>query len=350
MKIGIYNPYFDSYGGGERYTLTLAEHWSLLHDVSVLWNNKSMLNKAEERFSLDLDRVHVTPNFFSSGTLFNKLIESRRYDLLFILSDGSIPVSMAKCNILHFQVPFPRIRLPVWKTFNYQHVVCNSEFTRKNLDPSIQIPTSVIYPPVDTEAFTYDRKTKTILSVGRFDKGFGAKKHGILIDVFRKGVENRDLTDWKLIIAGSVPPRNEDYLKMLKKKAEGLPVLFYPDYPFSELRRLYAKASFYWHAAGFSETAPQNMEHFGITTVEAMVSGAIPLVFDGGGQSDIVFDNRNGFLWKTKDELLVKTCMLIKQPEKYKIIAEQARKTAETYSKKQFVESFDRLLHDICKQ
>ena len=99
MKIGIYNPYFNSFGGGERYVLTLAEYWSTLHDVSVLWDDPAILSQSEERFHVNLSKVKVIPNFFKSRNLFTKIIMSRQYDLLFILSDGSIPTSFAKYNI-----------------------------------------------------------------------------------------------------------------------------------------------------------------------------------------------------------------------------------------------------------
>src|SRR5512135_2243469 len=109
IKIGLYNPYYDGLGGGERYTLTLASHWSLTHDVSVFWDDPNILSLSESRFGMDLSRVRVTPNVFKNGNIFEKLWASRKYDLIFFLSDGSIPMSLARHNILHFQVPFPSI-------------------------------------------------------------------------------------------------------------------------------------------------------------------------------------------------------------------------------------------------
>jgi hypothetical protein len=73
MRIGFYNPYFDSLSGGERYTLALASHWSEKHDVSLFWDEKDYCKKAEERFHLPLYRVHVVPNIFTHASFLQKI-------------------------------------------------------------------------------------------------------------------------------------------------------------------------------------------------------------------------------------------------------------------------------------
>ena len=47
MRIGIYSPYLDSFGGGERYMLTIAEYLSASHKVD-LFLDKNLSNKKEE--------------------------------------------------------------------------------------------------------------------------------------------------------------------------------------------------------------------------------------------------------------------------------------------------------------
>ena len=115
MRIGIYSPYLDSLGGGERYVFTLAAHWSKAHHVDIFWNDDQILSKAQTRFNLDLHDVSAVPNVFQSGNIIQKLMTTRSYDLVFFLSDGSIASSAAKYNILHFQVPFAHISIPFWK-------------------------------------------------------------------------------------------------------------------------------------------------------------------------------------------------------------------------------------------
>src|SRR5689334_10873617 len=109
MKIGFYSPYFDSLSGGERYVLTLASHWSMSHSVSLFWDDPTIVQKAQNRLHIDLSRVGVVPNVFKTRNFFKKLKISRGYDLIFFLTDGSVPTTFAKHNILHFQVPFSHV-------------------------------------------------------------------------------------------------------------------------------------------------------------------------------------------------------------------------------------------------
>jgi glycosyltransferase involved in cell wall biosynthesis len=347
MKIGLYDPYFDSYGGGERYILTLARHWSETHDVKIFWDDTRMLSEAEERFDMNLGNVEAVPNIFAGKNLLRKLSATTAYDCILFLSDGSVPMSFAKYNILHFQVPFAHVNLPWWKAQKYQRIVCNSEFTQKNLDPSLTIHRSVIYPPVDTQKMKETQKTHTILSVGRFSSLYGAKKHEVLLRAFRKAQKAKGLAGWKMIIAGGLLPSDRAYFHQLKTMAKGLPVEFHANCTFHALQLLYGSAAIYWHAAGYGESKPERMEHFGITTVEAMGAGCVPAVFNGGGQPEIVDDNHTGILWNTPDELIQKTISIIQKKNALEGIKRAAKKRAGEFSVSRFTKSFDSLLSEI---
>jgi glycosyltransferase involved in cell wall biosynthesis len=51
-------------------------------------------------------------------------------------------------------------------------------------------------------------------------------------------------------------------------------------------------------------------EHFGVTTVEAMSAGAVPVVINTGGQREIVTHGVDGFLWNDLDSLAEHTQQL----------------------------------------
>ncbi len=334
MKIGFYSPYLDSLAGGERYVLTLASHWSKIHDVNLFWDDGSIIRKASSRFHIDLTRVRTVENVFGTRNIFKKMVVSRGYDLLFFLTDGSIPTTFATHNILHFQVPFQHIPIHPIKLSRFQAIVCNSEFTKRHIDARLGRRAVVIYPPVAPIPNKRTVKKKMILSVGRFHP---LKKQDVLIEVFRK------VKGYELVFAGGLLLSDEAYVRRLKVIAKKLAVRILPNISFEKLADLYRGAQIYWHGAGYGETNPEHMEHFGMTTVEAMSAGCIPVVFRGGGQPEIVQEGKNGFLWESTDELLEKT----RQAMASKTFAQEARRRAKDFDTKIFTQSFDRLLTKI---
>lgn len=348
MKIGIVSPYLDSLGGGERYMLAIASHLSILHTVDVFWDNPDIVQKAQERFKLELSRVSVVPNVFAGGSVFQKLQVSRAYDLIFFLTDGSIPVSMAKHNILHMQVPFSHIDMPFWKKWRFDAVIYNSEFTRKHVDSVLHsIPGQVVYPPVDPIQGSVSGKLKLILSVGRFGGAYNTKKFDVLISAFEKLLRIKRYSGYQLAIAGGVLHSDDDALVKLRQRATGLPVTFYPNCPYETLVPLYEQASVYWHAAGYGETRPENMEHFGIAPVEAMSAGAVPVVFDGGGLPEIITEGQNGYLWKTTDELVSKTADILADPQLSTKLSSNAISSAVRFSMQVFNGKIDTLVSGV---
>jgi len=347
MKIGFYDPYFDSLGGGERYVLTLAAHWSNAHSVSIFWNDPSIIKKAQERFDVDLSKVSTVPNIFCGEPFINKLFSSSQYDLIFFLSDGSVPTSCATHNILHFQVPFQKVSFPFWKRIKIKKIVCNSKFTKSAIDERVGKYADVIYPPVDIEKFHIGKKEKTILSVGRFSSFFQTKKQEVLIDIFFDGVQKGILKNWKLMMVGGLLPSDQQYFDMLKLKAKNYPITFLPNSSFQELEKEYSKASLYWHGTGFGETDPQLMEHFGIATVEAMASGCIPIVYNAGGQKEIIDQGKCGYLWNTKEECLEYTNKVIHSQKLQKQLQKEAKEKATLFSTQCFYQQFDELLNHM---
>lgn len=344
-KIGFYSPYLDTFGGGERYILTLASHWSVRFDVELFWNEISIIDSAQKRFNIDLSRVKVTRNIFRDVSVFKKLYITRQYDLIFFLSDGSIPSSLARHNILHFQMPFEKIPYSKIKLSRYQAIICNSHFTKNGLDQRISKRATVIYPPVQLIDAIQTRKEKIIFSVGRFSGYHTAKKQHILLEAFAKGIKANRFMGWKLIFAGGLIPSDEEFFTNLVRKAKGLPVEFYPNTTHDNLVDYYKRASIYWHAAGFGETEARWMEHFGISTVEAMSAGCIPIVYDSGGQPEIVTYKLNGFLWQNIDELIGYTTAVGVDSDISLEIRKNARLRAKEFDQLRFTKSFDECMN-----
>lgn len=358
MKAGIYNPYLDTIGGGERYCLTLAE-WlaSKGWEVEILWEDESLRERLCEKLNLDLRRVKFIPDkIFTQKNLLKKWQKSRNYDLLFFVSDGSIPLIFGKKNILHFQVPFRNVGSKnLWnkvKIKKIHHIVCNSFFTKKFVDKEFGVESQVIYPPVSVNEFKPLRKENIILSVGRFSQLMQAKRQDILIHEFKRMLKTDKsglLNGWKLILAGGTEIGGESFVKKLKTMAKNYPIEIITNPTFKGLQSLYGKAKIFWSAAGFGfdeEKHPEKTEHFGITTVEAMAAGCVPVVIKKGGQKEIVEDEISGFLWQTEKELGKLTLQLIKQENLRKKMAVKSIKQSKKFSKKRFCREFEKLIDE----
>ncbi len=139
------------------------------------------------------------------------------------------------------------------------------------------------------------------------------------------------------------------YLERCRDAAVGYPIVFHPDAPLSALSRLYGESLLYWNATGYGEdpdVEPDRFEHFGMTTVEAMAAGCVPLSYARAGQPEVIEQGHSGVLFETLDELGSATMRLIGEPERLAMMADAAILRSSTFSYDNFRESFVRVLAD----
>jgi glycosyltransferase involved in cell wall biosynthesis len=342
MRIGIYNPYLHTLGGGERYCFDIASCFASRGDrVDVFWDDATIIERARARFGINTQKIHVVSNVWQHGSWKQKLITSRLYDVLFWMSDGSIPTSLAGKTYIIFQFPFPEYAptfLTRMKVQRYAGVICYSSFVKEYVDRLFGVEARVIAPAIDTAIFTAGKKERLIVSVGRFTQGKNTKKQEYLISAFKK-LSNATAKSWKLVLAGGMLETERPFVETLKKQSQGYPIFIVPNISLQELKSLYAHASMYWHAAGAGEDIhkhPDRAEHFGMTTLEAMSAGAVPVVFAGGGQKEIIVSGVHGFLWVSEQELVQLTQKLIDDVPLRKQLAAAAAVHARAYSKETF--------------
>jgi glycosyltransferase involved in cell wall biosynthesis len=345
-RAGIYDPYLDTLGGGERYSMTVAEcltrnGWQ----VNIFWDDRRIKNKIKEKFGLELKKVGFAPNVFNKSLL-EKYRVLKKYDLIFFLSDGSLPFLFGRKNLLHLQLPFQSVNGKSWlnrlKLKKIDDIICNSQFTKKFIDQEYGVVSRVIYPPVAVKDFEPGRKEKMILSVGRFSRLMQAKRQDILIQAFRQmlGLDGgRLLKDWRLVLAGGTEVGKDESFGKLKRMAKGSAVEIIENPSFSELKKLYSRAKIFWLASGFGiseKKHPEKVEHFGITTVEGMASGCVPVVINKGGQREIVTEGQDGLLWKSQKELVKKTLGIIRERVLWRRLSRVAQSRARDFSQERF--------------
>ena len=343
-KILVYSPYWGTKGGGERYTLTVAR--SLIDNATVSVGPITSADLTTLGRQLEISVEDLIPIQFAPTPR-----DRFKFDGIFWLSDGSIPFLPVEKRVIHFQAPFKNVagnsfrnRLKLFKTT----VVCNSQFTKQFIDREFGVNSRVIYPPVAVGKFAPMKKDNLILSVGRFTTSSQHKRPDLMIQSFKKMVDD-GLKNWRFCVVGiSQGQESQAMVAALRTMARGYPIAVQVNLSHHRLVSLFNHASIYWHAAGFDsniETYPERAEHFGISTVEAMAAGAVPCVFAAGGQLEIVTDGQNGLMWKNPEQLVSQTLKLIKNENRRKKISAAALLRAQDFGEDRFCRQITEIFH-----
>ena len=358
MRVGLYNRRLVTLGGGERHSLAIAAYLARRdHEVQVIGHTPVDLAAVGQRLGLDLRGVEARcvparpPHELGEMTaVYDLFINASNWDFVppqahknallvyFPYPAGNLLPAQLRFqigNLLRSRVLAPlypllferwwraagvRLANPIHPDFltavrGYDLIWANSEFTRHWISRYWMLPADLLYPPVAVHRFKPGIKKRTIVSVGRFFSGVHNKQHGMMIDVFRQLLD-QGVAGWTLQLIGALTPGqiHQEYLDNIRIQAQGYPIELCVDVPFDRLVQLYGAGAIYWHAAGYGvdeQKAPDRLEHFGITTVEAMAAGCVPVVLGKGGQTEIVRPGHDGFLWYTSADLVAQTRRLI---------------------------------------
>jgi O-antigen biosynthesis protein len=361
-SLGIYDHALHLIGGGQKYSATIAQILQGQFDVTFISNKDVNMNDLERWYGLDLHnvRLNVVPLDYFEGlnrreidpnlvdalefNPFEKIAaESAKYDILLIANMVSKvkPLSPYSIFICHFP---DSERNKYFYVDDYSYLVCNSEYgkywikKRWNLDAD-----KVLYPSVDM--FPGDStlpKENIILSVTRFEVG-GSKKQLEMIEAFLQLCKQypaiRKL--WKFVLVGGsiqVNPYLERVRKVIEESGE-TNIEVYANASLDIVRKYYRRAKIFWHACGLHESNPHLVEHFGMTTVEAMQNSCVPIVINGGGQKEIVEHAKSGYLFDELPELVSYTYQLISNEQRLHQLSKQAFERSKLFSAERFANS-----------
>ena len=372
-SLAIYDHSFHFIGGAQRYGLTMASALQDRFDITLIVNHEVShqdfvnwygldlsacrikvikLPFFEERGLRHLDPAIIPPETKNPFHLVSR--ESGGYDIFVnnSMNEMVYPLSGLSVLVCHFPERRPQT---YFYADRYTHVVCNSLYTAEWVKRKWKLTSSKqIYPPVDMEiAAAGLPKKKLIFSVARFEVE-GSKRQKEMVEAFLSLSEKwpEIAKDWSFILAGGSNPDNP-YLAGLEKMIRARRrqnIELKVNLPVDELNRLYQEATLFWHMCGLKHEDPSGIEHFGMTTVEAMQNKAVPIVYDGGGLKEIVDHGVNGFRTRSKAELLEYTLKLLRNGELVRALAESAHEKAQTYARAKFEAGVRAFFDDMLKK
>lgn len=163
-------------------------------------------------------------------------------------------------------------------------VLTNSQYCRKAIWSTFNIDAKILYPPVDVETFQdivlkSSQREDLILVISRIAPDKQIENAIELARIMRHKSIGK-----AMIIAGNLHHYDYDYYLEMKKKIADYDLSEYislqTNISFGKLIQLMQLAKVYFH--------PRIDEHFGISIVEAMASGLVPVVSDVGGHTEFV--------------------------------------------------------------
>jgi len=164
----------------------------------------------------------------------------------------------------------------------------NSQFTAKHVKEFWGLNAEIVHPPIYCDIYQNNRGFKS----RSYDAVMFARLHPDKFTVLN------ELKGYRVAVVGSSYGFEKEVPRW---------VTLYENATLNQVVDVLSKSKVYVHAKGFGtymggkESLP---EHLGITILEAMAAGCVPIVPDAGGPPEIVgFNEKHGFLFHNANEL-----------------------------------------------
>jgi len=337
MRIAIIHDSLNSCGGAERLALAFAKALKEGgHSLDLYLVEKTKWDRVKKLTSYDrsvIDNEYallpygIIPsiygrflNWFSRDVIGIHEVRRRKYDVVVATKQILVPIFV---DVLYMHFPdfvagfeylyYPdrymyntslriysrpatllsRLLISLFKNMEYKPIILtNSRFSASMINRFLEVNSLVVYPPVNIEEYLPLSRNKNrdniVLVIGRIEPA----KNIASVPFIAKKVKNG-----KFVIIGSIGSYSyyKHLVRLIKSLGIGDRVRILPNASEREKIELLGKAKIYLH--------PMKYEHFGISIVEAMASGLIPVVHRSGGPwTDIVEFGRYGFGFRDEDE------------------------------------------------
>ena len=367
MKVGIFHPALDYYGGAEVVAVIIVNTLANSGYEVELFVNKN-INQEKTKKMVGEGIAHsievvVKPTFFQPRGTFH-LYESAARTFMF-KRKCDILIDTYSCYVfpwtdvcyMHFpylnnytfQPNFPYLKkahlrdvitIPYavleknLEDYNEKLILTNSYFTAKVTKESLGADSKVLYPPIPSAFFRENDKS------ARIQKNF---RENLVVTIARFGQGKQvelvpkiaSLTDKDIhfVMIGLVHDRSvlDTVTRAVKKFGLENRMRILTDVSREELKAVLAKAKVYLHTT--------IMEHFGMSIAEAMAMGCLPIVHNSGGAKEFVPAE---YRYEDPQEAAkkIETAVCEWSPEKMSKVVKIAERFSEANFSKRFMKLF----------
>ncbi|KAJ3035310.1 asparagine-linked glycosylation protein [Rhizophlyctis rosea] len=308
--IGFFHPYCDAGGGGER-VLWVAiravqkerpQAVCLIYSWDKLGSKDELLSKVKDQFGVSVDGDRLLFKSLKSW----RWLEAKTYKRLTLIGQslGSVWVAWEALNLAIpdvFVDMLGKVENRVTDYNNVGAIARNPVLSFAKLCKRVNL----VYPPCDTktlQSLPLEPREPLIVSIAQFRP---EKMHIKQIEAFQLLMERHanKLKDVRLVVIGSV--RNEGDQEVARRVQDSIDKYGLQDRVTIVENVTYAELQSYLRRASVGLHTMLN-EHFGISVVEYMAAGIIPVANNSGGPNlDIVVSTggeKPGYLASTVEE------------------------------------------------
>ena len=259
-------------------------------------------------------------------------LEVLTQDVMFLLGVGRKKVAYVHYpeNLWRLEDSGARFR-KLWKLFylpvllslrkkvaGVDFFLCNSEYTKKAILDRWRRTAEVVYPPVDVENFAPALKEDFVVTLGRYVR---TKNYELVVEVAKR------MPNLRFVIIGRKESSDSYYEKIKRLKPPNVELL--TNVSSSAMSSILSRAKVYLHA--------MIGEHFGISVVEAMAAGCIPIVHDSGGTKEAI--GNFGYVYSDVEDCINCVRNALSSKVESKQIAEYSKRFSSDNFRETFVET-----------
>ena len=254
-----------------------------------------------------------------------------KYDLQFSISH--FPRKATKAAAYSGLILFPSVE--PHHIHEFATIYAISQYTAGYVEQYWGRHADILYPP--TTYSCDDRmpvKKDLMLCIGRL---VTFKRHAEIAQAF---MQAQMPPGWELVIAGTTGENAPYEAELAELARQNKKITLLTNVTDAELKELYDRAKILVGGMGLYSTTPHGFEHWGLTQVEAMSRGCVPVMFSGGGHREPY----QKYLWNSLEELVRTLRHLSEQGDELSRQSNEVREKAREYTVPIFAKKLHRAI------